>query len=203
MADPRRYNAVAMTLHWLIAALILINIGLAWTFNGLPLGLTPEMHGAGKIALIQLHKPIGIAVLVLSLAEAGLAVHFAAAAPAPFGHGMGASRGQLPSLCAVLRVHDRHAADPDGSWFRPARPCAVYPINFFGGVFHWPAISYFTNMPHDAQHAWHERFTSYHADLAWLAYALLILHVGAALRHQFVKRDTVLWRMAPVVRRPV
>ena len=33
--DPgRRYNAVAMSLHWLIALLILANIGLAWYFNG-------------------------------------------------------------------------------------------------------------------------------------------------------------------------
>ena len=57
-----RYSAVAITLHWLIAALILANIGLAWTFKNTPQGLT-------WFKLIQLHKSVGITVLVLSLAR--------------------------------------------------------------------------------------------------------------------------------------
>ena len=37
MIDLRaqRYNAVAMTLHWLIAALLIANILIAWYFNTL------------------------------------------------------------------------------------------------------------------------------------------------------------------------
>jgi cytochrome b561 len=54
-----KYNAVAMSLHWLIAALIVTNIGIAWYFN--------TLNGAVKIPPIQLHKSIGITVLLLSV----------------------------------------------------------------------------------------------------------------------------------------
>ena len=55
----RRYNAGAIALHWPIALLILTNIGLAWWFN--------TLHGEAKIEPIQLHKSIGITVLLLSV----------------------------------------------------------------------------------------------------------------------------------------
>jgi len=56
-----RYNAVAMSLHWLIAALLIANIALAWYFNTLP--------RAAQIAPIQLHKSFGVTILILSLAR--------------------------------------------------------------------------------------------------------------------------------------
>ncbi len=40
-----------------------------------------------------------------------------------------------------------------------------------------------------------------HSTGAWLLMALLLLHVGAALRHHLVLRDDTLWRMLPWVRR--
>ena len=54
-ASLERYNAVAMGLHWLIAALLIANIGIAWYFN--------TLTGLPKIAPTQLHKSIGITVL--------------------------------------------------------------------------------------------------------------------------------------------
>jgi len=44
----RRYDAVAMSLHWLIAALLVSNIALAWYFN--------TLTGLAKIPPVQLHK---------------------------------------------------------------------------------------------------------------------------------------------------
>ena len=54
-----RYSAVAIVLHWLIAAAIVFQVIIAWRMGG---GRTPE-----GFALIQLHKSIGITVLLLSL----------------------------------------------------------------------------------------------------------------------------------------
>ena len=56
---PARYNALAMVLHWTIAVLILTNIGIAWYFG--------TLHGLAKIPPTQLHKSVGITVLLLSL----------------------------------------------------------------------------------------------------------------------------------------
>ena len=58
-----RYSAVAIALHWLIAALTLTNIGLAWYFD--------DLTGLARVAPTQLHKSIGITVLLLSLLRLG------------------------------------------------------------------------------------------------------------------------------------
>jgi cytochrome b561 len=36
--------------------------------------------------------------------------------------------------------------------------------------------------------------------LAWFAYLLIVLHVGGALKHQFVDRDVIMARMLPTRR---
>ena len=53
------YAAGAIVLHWLIAALILTNIGLAWYFG--------TLKGPAEVAPLALHKSIGITVLLLTL----------------------------------------------------------------------------------------------------------------------------------------
>ena len=39
-----------------------------------------------------------------------------------------------------------------------------------------------------------------HVVMAFLTMAMIVLHVGAALKHQFWNRDGVLYRMAPFLR---
>lgn len=199
MADTRRYNTVAMSLHWLIAALLVTNIGLAWVFNGMPLGLTPEMHGLAKVAIIQIHKPIGMAILVLSLVR--LAWRFISPPPPMPASVTGWERvaaGTVYVLFYVVMI-----GMPLTGWIMVSASKTIiqYPISFFG-LFNWPAISSLTTLPGPQQHQTHELFSSIHTYGAWLAYILLILHVGAALRHQLIKRDEVVWRMFPFVRRP-
>ncbi|MES2036114.1 MAG: cytochrome b/b6 domain-containing protein, partial [Pseudomonadota bacterium] len=58
MTQPR-YSAVAILLHWTIAVLLVVAVGLAW--------YSDELKGAEKIALLQLHKPVGISILVLTV----------------------------------------------------------------------------------------------------------------------------------------
>jgi cytochrome b561 len=41
-----------------------------------------------------------------------------------------------------------------------------------------------------------------HSAGAWAAIGLLALHVAGALKHHLLDRDTVLWRMLPIVPRP-
>ena len=57
------YSAVAIALHWLIAALLLTNIGLAWYFG--------TLKGPAEVAPLALHKSIGITVLLLTLVRIG------------------------------------------------------------------------------------------------------------------------------------
>ena len=57
--DQARYGAAAQTLHWLIAALVVVMFGLGWYMADLPLGLR-------KFELYQLHKSLGLTILVLA-----------------------------------------------------------------------------------------------------------------------------------------
>jgi cytochrome b561 len=51
---------MAQTFHWVIAALIVTQFALAWTADGLPLGL----H---KLALLARHKSFGMTILMLAI----------------------------------------------------------------------------------------------------------------------------------------
>ena len=56
-----RYGTVAMTLHWIIAALVLTNIYLGLSFDTYPKG-DPTLF-----QVVQIHKSIGLSVLTLSI----------------------------------------------------------------------------------------------------------------------------------------
>ena len=47
----------------------------------------------------------------------------------------------------------------------------------------------------------HDTLLSFHINLYWTIVALLVLHIGAALKHHFVDGDEVLLRMLPFVAR--
>src|SRR5689334_10001281 len=59
-ASRTRYTTVAIVIHWLIAAAIIFQIILGWRMGDGPKGPT-------TFALVQLHKSIGITILMLSL----------------------------------------------------------------------------------------------------------------------------------------
>jgi cytochrome b561 len=59
-----RYGTVAMTFHWLIAALILTNVGLGYYFNEVLAEENPSRKIFGLI-----HVGIGLTVLLLSVAR--------------------------------------------------------------------------------------------------------------------------------------
>jgi cytochrome b561 len=193
MIDLRvqRYNAVAMTLHWLIAALLIANILIAWYFN--------TLTGLPKIAPVQLHKSIGITVLLLSLLR--LIWRFVAPPPPMLRSLANWERWAANAVYVLFYVV--MIGMPLSGWAMTSasRLIQVYPITLYGWI-HWPAIGPLTTLPPVQMKSAHEAFETTHGLLAKLAYALIVLHVAAALRHQFIKRDAVVWRMVPFIRKP-
>jgi cytochrome b561 len=190
-ASPR-YTTGAIILHWLIAVLLLTNIGIAWYFN--------TLHGEAKTPPVQLHKSIGISILILSLVRLGWRLAFPPPrAPAHF-------RGWQKLLSEVVHVglYVVMIGMPLSGWiFSSASPLIrVYPITLFN-VVPWPAIGPLTSLPHDQMKAVHGVFTGVHEWLAKGAYVLIALHVAGALKHQFIDRDGMTGRMIPfLARRP-
>ena len=71
-AGQARYSAVAIWLHWLIAGALAFQIALGFAMP----------RDASGFAAYQLHKSVGIAILLLTLAR--LAWRLAKRPPAPF-----------------------------------------------------------------------------------------------------------------------
>jgi cytochrome b561 len=179
-----RYGTVAMSLHWLIAALVITN---------LYLGLSFESYTRGDPALMQvvmIHKSIGLTVLILSIAR----LIWRLMNPVP-----PLPAGMNPILKFLARathwlLYFLIIVIPLSGWLMVS--VGPRPIPFFG-LFDWPKFGFLAAIPAAQQHATHESFESIHVTLAWSAIVLIVIHICGALYHQFLSRDDVFKRMLP------
>ena len=186
-----RYDRVAMALHWLIAILLIGNILIAWYFK--------TLHGLAQIGPVQWHKSIGITVLLLSLAR----LAWRLISPPPPLPASVAGWERRAALLVYGLFYLVMIAMPLTGWamVSASQLIFIFPMRLYG-VIPWPAIGPLTHLPAAQMKAAHDSFAAAHGLLAKLAYALILLHVGAALRHQFIRRDTVVSRMVPFLRKP-
>ncbi len=186
-----RYSTVAVILHWTIAALLVWAVGMAW--------YSDRLEGAEKIAALQLHKPLGISILVLTLVRlAWRWIH----KPPPLSPHLKPWERILAKTVHVL-FYVILLALPLSGWamVSASKLISVYPINMFG-LFHWPALSFLTDLPPDQRKAAHEAFEAAHHLIAKIIiYGLIPLHVLGALKHQFLDKDNELARMIPFLAR--
>ena len=187
----RRYNGVAMGLHWLIAALLIGNILLAWYFN--------TLTGLPKIPPVQVHKSIGITVLLLSLAR----LAWRLAVPPPRAPESMEPWARIAAAVVYVLFYVVMIGMPLSGWALSSASAIIRfkPIVLFG-VVPWPTITALSHLAPGPMKQAHELFVAMHGLLAKLAYALIVLHVGAALRHLLLLRDGMVGRMVPFLRAP-
>lgn len=193
IAAPSRdsYTTVAIGLHWLIAALAIGQIA-----GGLYLEGLPESADAERFQLIQLHKSFGITILLLTLARLGWRLtHKPPALPAAMpGWQRTMARGVHVLFYALL------LGVPLGGWAMvSASPLAENVHTYLFGVVPWPHLPFFDGVE-DRRGLTHD-IKELHELGAKIMLALVILHVGAALKHWLKDRDGVLESMLPVMRR--
>jgi cytochrome b561 len=181
-----RYGAVAMTLHWLIALAVIVNIALGLYFPDLP------RSDPDKFMLTQLHKSIGLTVLVLSLARLGWRL-INPVPPLP---------ANMPTILKWA-AHGSHfllyfliIAIPLSGWLLVSSSPLGLPTMYFG-VIEWPNLPGFADMTREARRPLSHEFGAVHIFLAWSAIVLVPIHIGAALYHQFIRHDNILMRMLP------
>jgi cytochrome b561/polyisoprenoid-binding protein YceI len=179
-----RYSGVAIALHWLIAAAIIFELVLGWRMSGEP--------DAATFSQFQLHKSVGFLILFLSLARiAWRLMHRAPALPA-----------DLPRLerTAAIAAHWAFYALmiglPVTGWIIVSASPTNIPTHLFGLV-HWPHLPGLPALPAAQREAWESAGAAGHLVLVWMMTGLLLLHVAAALRHHFVRRDAVLVAIIP------
>lgn len=187
-ATRNRYTPTAVVLHWFMAAAILFQLALGWRMEELP-------KGPAVFALFQLHKSIGFALLMLVLLRlAWRATHRPPALPetmAAWERRMaGLAHGALYLVMFGL---------PLTGWILVSTSRTPIPTVLFG-VLPWPHLPVLPGLPSAVKEGWHAAAGAVHGGLAVLMLALLVMHVGAVLKHQLLVRDTVLGRMAPGAR---
>jgi cytochrome b561 len=172
----RRFTPLQRLLHWLMAICILamLFIGVGMVSTVMPKYLT----------LVSIHKPLGIAILVLAIIRLVVRLRYGAP-PLPAG---------LPEPMRLAAQLSHYAlyllmiGMPLIGWGMLS--AAQYPVVLFGGVY-LPAI-----LPQSD--SLHTLLWDAHFYLAFAFFALILLHVAAALFHALVRRDGVFEAMAPV-----
>jgi cytochrome b561/polyisoprenoid-binding protein YceI len=170
---PQRYSLAAITLHWLIAALLAFQISVGWALEDL---------GAHGFALFQLHKSVGISILALTLLRIG--IRYWKPRPAKLEGGwQGALANAVHFGLYVFMI-----GAPLTGWALVSTARVKVPTLIFGVV----------PLPHlPLPQGANDPAMAAHGALAWVGIALLALHVAGALRHHLLIKDGLLWRMMP------
>ena len=172
----QRFTPPQRLLHWLMAVCILamLFIGVGMVSTIMPKYLT----------LVSIHKPLGIAILVLALIR--LAVRLRCGAPS--------LPADLPGPMKLAAYMSHYAlyvlmiGMPLIGWGMLST--AAYPVVLFRGV-HLPSI-----LPQSDR--LHALLWAAHFYLAFVLFALILMHAAAALFHALVRRDGVFDAMAPL-----
>ena len=175
MPTPQRFTPLQRALHWLMAvcilAMLFIGVGMVST-------IAPKY-----LPLIAIHKSLGMVILLLALIR--LAVRWRYGAPA-----LPADLPRPMKLAAELSHYILYAlmiAMPLLGWGMLSS--ANYPVVLFGGL-HLPRIL----SPSDSLHSmlWNAHFS-----LAFVFFAVVLMHLAAALFHALVRHDGVFEAMGP------
>ncbi|KRA66361.1 cytochrome B [Caulobacter sp. Root655] len=184
----KRYTTVAIILHWLIAAAILFQVILGWRMGD-------EPKGPATYAIFQLHKSIGITILLLSLARLAWRLFNK---PPP--HPVGQPRWEtIASQVVHVAFYVIMIGLPVTGWIMVSASKLNIPTLLYGTV-PWPHLPLLPELATEPKHLWYKAGEISHGLLVKTTYLLLALHLGAVAKHQILDRDEVLGHMAPGAR---
>lgn len=180
------YGRVAIAFHWAIALCIAGQIALGWRLH--------DLAGPAKFSAYQLHKSIGLTILVLSLGRLAWRLLNPPPRAIPLPHWQAlASAAVHGGLYAIM------LGLPLTGWLMVSTSRTAVPTRVFG-ILPWPAIPGASSLGPGARQTWNAVGGEGHVILVWTTVALLALHIGAVVKHQLVDRDVVFARMAPGAR---
>ena len=170
-STPTAWGVMAKTFHWAVAALVIYSTGYGWW-------MTHVAERAGRMARYQSHGSIGYDLLFLLLLRLG------------------------------WRLIDRGPALPDDlrRWERVSH-VLLYLLMLAVSVGGWLLLGTFSRTiegslfgvvpvpPPVLDRSLHRMLEEGHEFLSYALLALIAVHVAAALRHHFIKKNDVLRRM--------
>jgi cytochrome b561 len=174
-----RYTTVAISLHWLIALAIFATMALGVYMHELELS-------PGKLRLYSYHKWIGVTIFGLVLLRlAWRLTHRPPPPPANVPAWQHRAAGAAHAALYLLTL-----AIPLSGWLMSS--ASGFQVVYLG-VLPIPDLL-------GKDKALADQLKDLHYFLNLLMFAVLVLHVAAALKHHIVDRDEVLARMLPFIR---
>lgn len=173
-----RYSNVNVAFHWVTAALVLFQIWLGLSFADME-------HGPQRDNLFTWHRTIGAVILLVVLARL---TYRLTNPPPPY-------PPQLPKWERVAGTWNHRLfyllliAMPIGGVVAVSGLSPAPDITLLGGIA-------FPKIPGISKELG-ELAGGVHTAAAWLLMALIVLHVAAALKHQFFDRNRAAGRMPP------
>jgi cytochrome b561 len=167
------FNRLARVLHWSMAVMIV-----AMMFIGVTMVASIHL----RPVLIDLHRPLGILIGLLALLRLYNRLRHR---PPPLPDDLPAIQAFAAKASHWL-LYALMLAMPLVGWAMLS--AGGYPIVLWNGL-HLPAI-----VPHTP--ALYATLRSAHSLLAYVLFATVLMHVGAALFHAWVRRDGVFQTMA-------
>ena len=182
----QKYSRPAIWLHWIVAALIVVNVSL-----GLYADYAPEDWVR---PIIDAHKSVGLTVLGLAI----LRLSWRLSHPAPplpviyprWQRSLAHTAHAL--LYALIFLLPLTGLAHDSAW----KAAPSHPLRWFG-LFELPRIGWLYTLPEDQKDWWHDLFGIAHTSAGYALYVLVALHILGAIKHQFIDKQPELQRMAP------
>ncbi|MCW0399613.1 Cytochrome b561 [Xanthomonas sacchari] len=174
---PDRWGSVSQTLHWLIAALILLLGVVGLTMGELP--KTPKYFW-----VYTAHKSLGLTVLALVIVRLGWRLYAGAPKSVPGTPGWQERIADATHALLYVMIF----AIPLSGWLYDSAS-GLRPFRWFG-LIAVPKLSAPNEHLRDLSHTAHEWGF-------WLLIAVVLAHAGAAFYHHLFQRDATLARMLP------
>jgi cytochrome b561 len=186
---PTSWGFVSRNLHWLIAAMITVQVPLGFWMNAVydELIATKSYDFSQLLLISRVHHTNGFLILIL----ATLRLTWRASNPTPaLPPGLAAYQRVLARLNHVF-LYALLFAFPLSGWATLSAYEGEFPIFFFG----WEDVPRIVPQAVDGSHAPYEFYAEIHETCWRIGAVVLGLHVMGALWHHVVAKDNVLRRM--------
>ena len=170
------YTPFAISLHWLMALLIFAGWSLGVYMHDLP--LSPQ-----KLRYFSWHKWMGVTVFLLALIRVGWLATHRAPAPPPNSPPWQIQAARISHMLLYLLMFIL----PLSGWLMSS--AKGVPTVYFGVLPIPDLVAKNKELG--------EILGEVHESLAYGLAVLVAIHIGAALKHQFIDRDDLIGRMLP------
>lgn len=185
-AERGRYSPIGIAFHWVMAGLILFQLG--WGYHASRMAV-----GADKLAAYQVHSAVGLPILLLAILRLGYRIVI----PGPVNDADRLGAQTLIARAIHVLFYACFFILPLSGWAMWSAESGPGPL-YLAGMLPWPRLP-MEMLQLETRWAILQAAVDIHIALVWTLIIVVPLHVGAALKHHFWDRHDVLVGMLPEI----